>query len=67
MGKKQREDNLSIDRNDYRHVRRIMDINNRTSIRIAADVTNSMTLHKDVVKRLKNYVNVKDIGESTKF
>ena len=38
-----------------------MDINNRTSIRIAADVTHSMSVNKDVVDRLKTYVNNKKL------
>jgi len=66
LGQQQRLENISVDKNEYRHIRRIMDINNRTSIRVAADVTNSMTLNKDVVNRLKKYVNGKDLNGSYK-
>ena len=34
----------------------MMEINNRRNIRIAADVTNTLTVSKDVIKRLKSYV-----------
>jgi len=57
---------LSVEKNDYRHVRRIMDINNRTSIRVAAEVTNTMTVSKEVVNRLKSYVSNNPTGDRAK-
>ena len=43
-----------------------MDINNRTSIRVAAEVTNTMSVKKDVVNRLKTYVSKPSVGDGVK-
>ena len=66
LGEQQRDENLSVAKNDYRHVRRIMDINNKTSIRVAAEVTNTMSVNKAVVDRLKSYVSDNSVGDGIK-
>lgn len=60
LGHKQRQENLSVDQNDGRHVRRVMEITNKNSIRMAADVTNTMIMPKEIINRLKTYVDLKD-------
>lgn len=58
-GSNQRLQNLSVEQNDARHVRRQLEITNKNSLRMGSEVTNTLTMPKAVINRLKTYVELK--------
>ncbi len=62
LGKKQREENLHLEKDDIRFTRRIMETHNNQSITTAANVTNSLGCRKDAINRLKKYVGADKVA-----
>lgn len=51
-GHKQRTENMSLEKDDLRHTRRMLELAGQRSIRHGADVSGSLGVKKDVIKRL---------------
>ena len=56
---------MHLEKDDIRHMRRIMELSNNKSISIAANITKSLGCKKDAIVRLKTYVGQAHEPENT--